>query len=373
MIAEILKDDVHLGERSPGAPLTDAVIGQAQARELLASLRPGESIYQPELLPPTGFYERYSFDPSIVHWPACRPDLIQCVSTEDGVRLRVVDMKASPGVKLSHRIQATVYTLILESLLSEWGVNDRVASEEAGIWLAQQPEPELFDLRTLRAPIEQFLEHELQTLLEQPATAAPWHLYFRCEWCEYFDHCRTEMRETNSISRLPYLTTHARRFLEGLDPTVRTIDDFAALLSDPGRRDVIEDCASLRGRAPRLERQLAALRENEVEILPGASLAMPRLENVRMILTAQNEPVSGELYAYGLYVQGIKDVLGGEKRVRWLASLSQVHPMSSPSLSGSSSPISGRSSNQSTNSIGTGNGGIESPCRSTSSTHTSGS
>src|SRR5262249_18914274 len=42
----------------------------------------------------------------------------------------------------------------------------------------------------------------------------------------------------------------------------------------------------------------------------ASSLAMPQGEHVRVILTLQTEPVSGQVYAYGIYTQGITDVLG---------------------------------------------------------------
>ena len=37
---------------------------------------------------------------------------------------------------------------------------------------------------------------------------------------------------------------------------------------------------------------------------------MPRGENVRLVITVQSEPVSGQVYAYGILAQGLKDVLG---------------------------------------------------------------
>lgn len=313
VVEHLLSGHVYLAEGAgeDGKPLSESVIDQATARRLLTSIEPGESVYQPELAVPPRFYERYGLDPDVVHWPPCRPDLVEADATPNGETvLRVIDIKASPGVKLSHRIQATVYSLVLECLLEEWGVTDRTVGSDAGIWLAQQPEPEYFDLRSLKPPIEQFLAHELQPLLERSPDEAPWHVYFRCEWCEWFEHCRTEMRKQDSVSRVPYLTTHGKRFLETSDPPVRTLSDLAELLDDPQRTKSLDGCASLRGRASRLRSQVTALREKEVKPLGAASLAMPLYENVRVVLTVQSEPVSGNVYAYGLYAQGLRDLTG---------------------------------------------------------------
>src|SRR5207237_2705201 len=46
----------------------------------------------------------------------------------------------------------------------------------------------------------------------------------------------------------------------------------------------------------------------------GASLAMPKGEHIRLVITVQTEPVSGQVYAYGIYAQGLMDVLGEKSR-----------------------------------------------------------
>jgi hypothetical protein len=125
VVEHLLSGHVYLAEGAgeDGKPLSESVIDQATARRLLTSIEPGESVYQPELAVPPRFYERYGLDPDVVHWPPCRPDLVEADATPNGETvLRVIDIKASPGVKLSHRIQATVYSLVLECLLEEWGV-----------------------------------------------------------------------------------------------------------------------------------------------------------------------------------------------------------------------------------------------------------
>lgn len=340
VVAELIAGEVHIGSGDDGSELSERVIDQRTARDLLTTTAPGTWLYQPELPVPLTFYRRYALEPDLVYWPPCRPDLITCVEGERGLELRVIDVKASPGVKLSHRIQATIYSLILECLLEDWGTRDRDVAMDPGIWLAQHPEPELFDSRMLRPPIEQFLEHELEPLLTAPASEAPWHLYFRCEWCEWFDHCRDEMRATDSVSRVPYLTTHAKRFLTTADPPIETTRNFGALLADPSRYSELDGCASLRGKGERLRVQVDALEQDEVLPHGGSSLAMPKLEHVRIVLTAQTEPVSGQLYAYGLYAHGLRDVTG-DQRPRTIARVAEagsldtiVERLSRPSRSG---------------------------------------
>ena len=234
-------------------------------------------------------------------------------------------------MKLSHRIQSALYTLILGHVLADWCRGDLRVDDSAGIWLAQADAPELFDTRAIRPPLEDFLEREVQPLLERPADQAPWHVYYRCEWCPYFDHCRAEMARTDDISRIPYLSSYAKRFLGALEPPVQTLGDLETLLDDPARQPVLDDCASLRGRSDRLRLQVQAMRTGEVRVHEGATLTMPRGENIRLVITVQSEPVSGHVYAYGILAQGLKDVLG-ENPKPIVAVAPDPHPQCSAEL-----------------------------------------
>ena len=310
VLADHLAGGVHISKGNPDAPVRERVLSSDETQNLLKGIEPGEWIYQPTLLTPPGFYDRYGIDPQVVQVTECRPDLIECFE-EDGHRLmRVTDVKASTGVKLSHRIQSTMYSLILDHVLADWQVDDRVVAETGGVWLSQTPQPEHFDIRAMRPPLEAFLEHELQPLMEAPAADAPWHVYFRCEWCDYFEHCSEEMRRTNDVSRVPYLSHYAKQYLAMLDPPVGTVQDLEDLAKSDDAAEIFADAASLRGRTSRIRLQTEALRTGETKITGTASIAMPKAEHIRIVLTLQDEPVTGQVYAYGIYAQGLKDVLG---------------------------------------------------------------
>lgn len=317
----------RLGDRAevappaePDQPFRDRVLSAEESREVLGDLTPGRFAYQPTLTTPPGFYEEYGIDPAIVSVTDSRPDLIECYEDDEGIlRLRVIDVKASPGVKLSHRIQATMYTLLIDHVLQDWGFEDRHVSPEGGIWLANTDDFEKFDIRAMRPPLETFLHEELQQIMETPAHEARWHLYHKCEWCPYFEHCREQMRERDDVSRVPYLTVHGKRYLGELDPPVSSVSQFAELLDDPSRVHLLEDAASLRGKAERLKEQASALTHGDIRPYGGSSLDMPRAEHVRIIVTVQTEPVSGLPYAYGIYGQGLKDVLGENRTIAKVA------------------------------------------------------
>jgi len=310
-VVERLGKRLVLSDRPRAGPVRDRILGVEDTRTAVQRLEPGQLIYQPTLVPSPAFYARYGIDRAFVAFTDTRPDLIEAFTDADGrLRLRVIDVKASPRSKLSHRIQAALYTLILRDLLLDWGIGDRAISDDGGVWLVNADEPETFDLRGILPPLETFLEKELAPLMARPAADARWHVWFRCEWCPYFEHCRDQMRSTDDVSRLPYLTVPAKRYLNGLNPPVRTIADFEALLADPARLPLLDDAASLRNKPDRLAAQVRALRTGEVQFHGGNSLAMPKGEHVRIVLTLQAEPVSGQVYTWGIYAQGLRDVIG---------------------------------------------------------------
>ena len=113
---------VEVAPAADGRPVRERVHSAGSSRYLIPNLRPGHFVYQPTLQTPPSFYERYGIDPEVVLVTDCRPDLIESFEDENGrPRLRVIDVKASPGLKLSHRVHATLYTLILEHALVSWG------------------------------------------------------------------------------------------------------------------------------------------------------------------------------------------------------------------------------------------------------------
>ena len=89
-----------------------------------------------------------------------------------------------------------------------------------------------FALGGFRPHLERFLRHDLMRILSGPARRGRWHLFDRCEWCEFFDHCRDEMRQTDDVSRLVQLTTYGKRHLRE-EAGVQTLTELGHFLSAP--------------------------------------------------------------------------------------------------------------------------------------------
>ncbi|MBL8601566.1 MAG: AAA family ATPase [Myxococcales bacterium] len=296
----------HLAGRvrvSPGPGALRTRVFEAEATlEALATLQPGEYLYQPTLIAPPGFLARYKLDPAWVSFAPCRPDLIACVATPEGPRLRVVDVKASDTLKASHRVQVTLYALMLREIVRDAGLALEVDLEHAAIWLFEAPQPELVALRLTLGVVESFLSDRVASVLEGKASEAAWHLHYRCEWCEYYDHCRAEAEATRSVSLVPYLTVGGRVHLRQLRPDappVETLDQLAAALDDDPEGRSLDPCGSLRGKRDRLVNAVEALRRGEPMAHGGSSIKMPVGEHVLLAVTVHREPLGGRLYAAG--------------------------------------------------------------------------
>lgn len=300
----ILRD--HLGNRAVIAAAEDAVPLHERRHDfastiaILATAEPGQVIYQPTLEARPAVYDAYGLDPAFVQFVDCHPDLLAIEEAPDGGRhVVVVDAKASDLMKLSHRIQVALYSLILEHALADSGVVDLGVAREGGVWLYGEAEPERFSLSSTRPPLETFLAEDLTPLLSAPAGDAFWHLYFRCEWCDYFHHCRDEAEATDDVSLVPYLSTFAKRHL-ATRAGVRTVRDLSVLLDRNDVNEVLVGCGSLEGRASRLRIAVDALEEGKPIPTGTASVGMPVREHVRVILTVQSEPLTGAVYGYAI-------------------------------------------------------------------------
>src|SRR5919106_2348186 len=211
------------------ADITGRTLDYVRTVAALRDVGAGTAIYQPTLRAPRSMYDAYGLDSELVTFSDSRPDLLMVVDGEHGPEIRVVDLKASDFMKLSHRIQVGIYTLLLRHVLRAEGIGHYQAARVGGVWLFQAEEPEWFPLSGIIPPIEAFLERELTDLLTAPASDAFWHLYYRCEWCDFYQHCRGEAERTDDVSLVPYLSAFGKRHL-ATTAGVTTVGDFAEVL-----------------------------------------------------------------------------------------------------------------------------------------------
>ncbi|WP_214083904.1 bifunctional RecB family nuclease/DEAD/DEAH box helicase [Methanoculleus sp.] len=281
-------------------PLSGRSFSIEESFNLLPRLSPGEAIYQATVPVSVHFLKSYGLDPELHRFSPCRPDLVRL----GGDRcLQVVDIKASEDLSVSHRIQATLYALILDHALDLLGMDLRVDLSRAGIWLYGEDEPEPFGLHLNIRVIEDFLRHRLPGILAGPPEEVPWHLTSRCESCEFYPHCRREAETSASVSQIPGLSSIGRRYLReapwngGL--SINTLSDLETFLRDPESDRCLDNCGSLAGQGDRLRATVRALSTGEVVALAATSRALLVYEDIGIILTLQKDPVSGRTYTLG--------------------------------------------------------------------------
>jgi DNA replication ATP-dependent helicase Dna2 len=268
----------------------------------------GRFLYQPTLAPPKDFYITHGIDPKLVAINENHPDLLAILPGENGRRLlRVIDLKRGEALKLTHRVQILFYALELQALLDAEGIDAEVDLGRGAVWLGKQEQPEVFNLGDFRPHLERFLRDELSRILEGEARTAHWHLYDRCEWCEFFESCREEMRRTDDVSRLVQLTTYGKRHLVE-EAGVRTLTELGQFLKRGDADEVLDRCASLAGQRHRLAVRVAALESDEPQLHGAASPDLPRGENLAVFLTLQKEPLGQTIYLAGLHVTGRDEV-----------------------------------------------------------------
>ncbi|MDO9018375.1 MAG: AAA domain-containing protein [Deltaproteobacteria bacterium] len=288
-----------------GTSLRDRTFDVPGTLAALRALAPGELLYQPTLAAPPSFLARYGLDPALVDFAPCRPDLIEYVPADERgpARLRVIDVKASDALKASHRIQVTLYALLLREVLAHADIPVPVDLDEAAIWLFAQPRPERFPLSLTVGVVEEFLRDRVSAVLSAPKDDVAWHLFYRCEWCEFYQPCRAEADAARSVSLIPYLSvggrTHLREARWAGGAPIHTLEALGEHLADDAEGRTLDDCGSLRGRRDRLLNAVDALVQQRVVPHGGSSIRLPKGEDVRLLVTLQTEPLGGRVYAAG--------------------------------------------------------------------------
>jgi len=300
--------DLYLKGRVRIAPGTGEVhtrrFGWAATVDVLQTAKPGTYLYQPTLRTPKAFYDRYGIDSSWVTVSDNHPDLIAVLPDGGSGRLlRVLDVKRGEALKLTHRVQILLYALQLADIIDELGITDATVDlSQGGVWLGGQPESTVFDLADFRPHLETFLRDDLMRILGAELEDVNWHMYFRCEWCEYFEHCRDQMRSLDDVSRLAYLSTYGKRHLT-TEAGVRTISQLGKFLRRKDADEVLGQCASLAGQRPFLANQVSALKNGVTELHGASSPALPCGENIGLYLTLQDEPLGQTIYLAGVYLR----------------------------------------------------------------------
>jgi hypothetical protein len=301
VVGKHLKGKALIAPGAPGAPVRDRRFGRDETLVALGAAKSGQYVYQGSLRAPTRFYERFGIDPAVVYFSDNHPDLVAVRDVGGKRRFQIIDIKRSDTAKAVHRIQILLYAWELQEILVEEGIDGEVEVSQGGVWLGNADAAIDLALDPVATHVARFLRTDLPRVCNEAADKAAWHLHFRCEWCDYFDHCQQEMKATNNVSRLPGLTGFGKIFLT--KKGVATVAELAIWLDKPTADVELERCASLAGHGHLLRGQAQAFAADAPVVHGASSMALPLGENVAVFLTAQEEPLEGTCYMAGALVQ----------------------------------------------------------------------
>lgn len=301
VIEKKISSPIHIADREGPIHTRTHTLGETLVA--LRMMKPGDYLYQPTIQMPDTLYEELGIDREKYAFPPCRPDLLYLAEIEGKPVLQVIDVKASDAMKASHRVQIALYALILAAIAEIEHLPFEVDLTTGFVWLYQADEPEDFDMDSSLNIVREFLQYSLDEIFTPDVGEVFWHLYFRCEWCEFYETCREEAERTRSISLIPYLSTPARKFLrnaewEGGTP-INTLSELKEFLTSPISNEVFNTCGSLRDMKDRMVHTVDALEKSEVILHGGSTIAFPKSEGVKIFLTLQEDPVTGNKYALG--------------------------------------------------------------------------
>lgn len=270
--------------------------------EVVAALRdPGdvEWLVQPELrLPdPEGFARRWGIDPALVRIAPAQPDLVRIRRGPDGrLRFHVVDIKASREAAVSHFAQVAYYVLVLEEVCRAEGIAGAPDRRRGSVWSRGTRGPRSFPLGAYLYHVEEFLRHDLPRVAARSPAEAAWHLSPDSAGCAYFAHCRAEAERVDDLARVPGITPLARLTLH--DRGIRTVRELARSL----RRDTYTGCHALETDAVRLRQRAQALQFGKTFDVEKETHLMGPAEGTRLVLAADEDPVTGTCFALGVRV-----------------------------------------------------------------------
>ena len=275
------------------------------AESVLALLRdPGEVriLVQPELrlVDPERFARRHGLDARALRIAPAVPDLIRVRRTRSGRTLfQIVDIKGSATARIPHFAQIAYYSLLLDELLDQEGVAAGRTDRRWGrVWCRDGRGPARFPLAAYRHHVAEMLRRDLPRVLEAGAEGCAWHLSPRCAGCAFLPHCRGEADGTDDLAKVVGITPVAKGVLHG--KRIRTVRDLALDL----RKGTYQGSHALEAHGGRLAKRASAIRYGKIVDIPGHTHLMPAREDVRLVLTAEADPVSNRVFALGLRVHG---------------------------------------------------------------------
>lgn len=262
------------------------------------------------------------------------PDLIRAdwVEKDGCVVLSVVDIKLAQRMKLSHKVQVTLYVKLLKDAVDEYNKDKpdkdklivRINETEGYLWNGGQTQERAFSLKETGDLLEDYFsdvicsvvkkvnkgitkgqETEIKDQVER--CVGP-----QCEWCENCMQCLGELKSNGSTSVIPYLSGYAQEYARqsGAPDTVTNMigyvanDDNRKLLACNRSWDyILSDGTMLEVQDQASPYGWEDIKNTKYRWKDRRSLTMPGWQDVTVILTAQKYVGNGRVYALAIYLR----------------------------------------------------------------------
>jgi hypothetical protein len=244
--------------------------------------------------------EQFGLDPARVTLGPARPDLVEVLSpvNEEGkLRLRIWDFKASQKARHDHYIQVAYYSFILDHAIREAGLTNVEVDLEFAVIRSRDENDPPFELRPYRLAVEDFLRNRASLLFKTPAADAHFHVTDHCPMCEYMNHCRDEANASSDLSRIAYISSESKRRLR--QSGITTHRELAVVGDEERLANLQLLSHDLSLNLPRYIATAQALEDGQPRSLHLTTLLMPRYENIRVVLCAEQDSVTQTCFALG--------------------------------------------------------------------------
>lgn len=250
-----------------------------------------------------------------VQFGANFPDLVRHQAVGGRDEFTIIDIKGTRNATRFHKAQVALYAILLDDILIQSGLPGRV-SNSAEIWRVpdsgsingSEYQAEPFELVPYRRMVLDFLTSLAPSIgafrLESSSDETPFHIYFKCEECQYlenrcFPQISRVVRSERDVSAVAGMSHNAKRQL-----AVRGIKSVGDLADAKG-------VARSDGLSWSLKRKLETLVERAVAMGSNAvlrtaepySMLMPAKAGIRIFLVADVDPVDDMLVTLGCSIE----------------------------------------------------------------------
>jgi hypothetical protein len=233
-------------------------------------------------------------------------DIVFRETTPEGTVFRIVDIKATRSSTPFHKAQVAFYALLLRGMLADLAIDANVDATGA-VWHIRAGsrvaeglvEPATFALKPYLRLVEDFLKRDAPRIAKQKVYAnfdeTFFHIYFKCEQCDYLAHCRKAIEHPNpadnDVSAVPGVSHEGKLALQA-----RGLRTVGLLAGSAGIGATGPTSWSLQRRSDTIIARAGAITANEVRRLPEVmSYLMPPRVDRAFYLLADTDAVEDNL------------------------------------------------------------------------------